>query len=161
MYLDDIINAPFQNQDSTIRERQRDRQRSKVYAAEMATHSWPKKEERMSLEECEQFVLEVWSHPLVSTGLAKRRTSRPPCLTDGRSRRRAASFGGRVALPRLHRCKWVILHELAHELSVFPESHGPEFCGIYLRLVLRHLGFDVYVALSKQMIARNVRVCRY
>jgi len=65
---------------------------------------------------------------------------RLPNLHDGRGHRRAASYGGCIALPKWARQDVVVLHELAHELTPGAIPHGPEFVYVYINLLHAVLG---------------------
>lgn len=110
-----------------------DFQRSKVYLWERECELTFDDDEAMTLAECVAFVREVWT--------AAGRQDPPPKVKDGRGRRRAASFGGAVALPRWARHAGVVLHELAHEMCP-GEKHGPVFVRVYIDLAVRHMGED-------------------
>lgn len=56
-------------------------------------------------------------------------------VRDGRRRRRAASFGSMIKMPRWSRCEKYVLHEIAHSVTAHREHHGPEFCRNMIRLV--------------------------
>jgi putative metallohydrolase (TIGR04338 family) len=115
----------------------------------------------MELDEIAELVCEIAAHPLV-----KRRAGkywRTPIVADGRGRRRAGSYGGEVTFPRHTRKRWVVLHEMAHEIETerggrVNASHGPEFCGTYLFLVELFIGFAAREQLGKEMRARRVKV---
>lgn len=144
----------------------RDSQRSKVYASEKAVfpivNEWHGALTRpvglLSLQECEAYVAKVWSHAWVANFPTKGRSSTPPTVRDGRGTRRAYSYGGEIGLPRWARKEWVILHELAHELTADKfAAHGPEFVACYLRLVETFLGFEQRQKLGAEFLKRRVK----
>lgn len=110
-----------------------DFQRSRVYRWERECELTFDDDEAMTLAECVAFVREVWE--------AEGRQGPPPKVKDGRGRRRAASFGGAIALPRWARHAGVVLHELAHEMCP-GDKHGPVFVRTYIDLAVRHMGED-------------------
>ena len=145
---------------STWRDRKptklRDQQRSKVYAAKRA--AFPDRNPDMTLAQVESYVAEVWRSDLVAKILGPmRERQREPDVSDGRGRRSAASFGGRIAIPRWGRTKSVILHELAHELTWERPAHGPKFCENFLALVERFMGYEARDRLGAEMLKRRVK----
>ena len=137
--------------------RPRDNQRGKVYKAENTVFD---PGEKMTLEEVEQFVHEVWNFkPLRMKKNGFVTPYNKPRVSDGRRRRSGASFGGRIALPKFARNKWYILHELAHEITFRDlAGHGPEFCGNYLWLVESILGFESREKLGAAFRAHRVKI---
>jgi putative metallohydrolase (TIGR04338 family) len=112
----------------------------------------------LSLEECEAYVAKVWSRVWDAGFPTKGRSSTPPTVKDGRGTRCAYSYGGEIGLPRWARKEWVILHELAHELTANKfAAHGPEFVACYLRLVEIFLGFEQRQKLGAEFLKRNVK----
>lgn len=54
------------------------------------------------------------------------------------------SAGPRIELARHHRCKLILLHELAHWLSGRDKIiHGPAFSERYFELVEKYIGFNM------------------
>ena len=139
--------------------RPRDTQRSKVYAAEGAAFGRAKEE--LTLDECRAFIAEVWRSETAKQlrhGTGRQWRVYPPRLADGRGCRSASAGNGEVTLPRWARSKWVILHELSHEITEGRRAaHGPEFCRSDLRLVERFIGFEARERLGAKMRKRGVR----
>ncbi len=138
------------------RQRPRDSQRSRVYAAEKAAFSeWAA---RLTLEQCEAYVAKVWARVWDADFPTSNRGSQPPTVKDGRGTRRALSYGGTIGLPRWARKEWVILHELAHELTARKfAGHGPEYVACYLQLVEIFLGFEQREKLGAEFLKRRVK----
>ena len=131
----------------------RDSQRSRVYAWERSIpglHQW---RGTMSLEESDALVRRVWRKERGRYGLAKHPV---PTVRAGRG---GGSGGyGNISLGRWARQPVVVLHELAHCLTLpkrqfFREGfgaerrraeagHGPRFVGVAIGLYCRHLGCD-------------------
>jgi putative metallohydrolase (TIGR04338 family) len=145
--------------------RERDSQRSKVYAAEQRIHL---DSPCVALSELREWINDTvvtsrWFHSRWPLGGVIR-------LKDGRGRRRACAYpiftnyhlnsnysqpspkGGVIKLPRWSRTRIIALHELAHIIIRwhFPykvAAHGKEFCGVYLQLVKRWMGQEYYLQL--------------
>lgn len=146
-----IMDTPAQRRRTTTR----DQQRSRVYAAENAAFD-KSKSEGMTVEQVERFVEEVWNSRTVER-MRRSIWTRAPRVHDGRGHRRAVSYGGMIAIPLWARSRWVVLHELAHELTTQEPAHGPHFVANYLTLVERFLGFEARERLGAEMRKRNVK----
>jgi hypothetical protein len=123
-----------------------DPQQQRVYAAEavLATHA----RRFTSLDEARAFVAAVFDDddlwdvadavddPHVEL---EHRLRRWDAVTDGRRIRLSPTSGMDAA---------TVLHEVAHVLTMGDE-HGPVFCGTYLWLVRRWMGFHAYVDLRR------------
>lgn len=105
--------------------------------------------ESMSLEECEALVWKVWVKERGRYGLPK--TNAPVVQAASGGRRNAKGSINRVVLPRWARNPWVVLHEVAHGLTMFEPGtrnyvrggwHGPRFVGCLIGLAARHLAAD-------------------
>ena len=117
----------------------RDFQRSRVYAWERAACGDALWSGTMTVQECEEMVRRVWQTERGRYGLARRP---PPQVVAGRGARGSVR---RIALGHWARNPWVVLHELAHGLCdrVEPRgAHGPRFVGILIGLLCRHLSRD-------------------
>jgi hypothetical protein len=127
--------------------RQRDNQRSKVYAWErkvVATLGGEDiyKPDFQTLQECEDFAGPIWTKERGRLGLA--RVVAPTIDRPSWGQRRAmAHHSHKITLPRWARSRWVILHELAHRLTPSDEAHGPRFVGVLMGLAARWLSYDV------------------
>lgn len=137
----------------------RDGQRSKVYAAEDAAFD-KAKSEGMTVEEVEAFVAWLWRSYAARKAMIRNgpsRAWRQPRVADGRGCRRASAGGGVVTIPRWARSRWVVCHEVAHEIVIRGPWHGPEFCRTYLELIEEALGFEARERLGLEMRKRNVK----
>lgn len=124
--------------------RERDSQRSKVYAAEGEALG-RLKTDYTSVAECQAYLDKV-----TSSAWFKRHYGTGYSITvqSGAGYRRATSYGGkrgRIQLPRWARKRWVIIHEVAHNVTKAKHgesiaAHGWQFAGIYLTLVTHYLG---------------------
>jgi hypothetical protein len=112
-----------------VRRRERDTQRSKVYAWERSEFGWDK--EVMSLEQCQALARSI--RPGVWAG-------------DGCGRRAACAVPQEnvIKLPKWARTKWVVLHEVAHLIAWDGRraAHGREFMAEYLDLLATHYKRD-------------------
>jgi putative metallohydrolase (TIGR04338 family) len=63
-----------------------------------------------------------------------------------------------LSIVRALRCELFVLHELAHALAF--DSHGPEFCSTYLKLVRRFMGREVFENLRFNFQANGVKYRR-
>lgn len=120
----------------------RDFQRSAVYAWERAAarrFGFEMYAEIMSLDEIEAFMKRVWPKERGRYGLARHR--RPDLRRVHWGQRKALSHSGAISLPKWARNPWVILHEMAHELTK-GDAHGPRFVGVLVGLASRWMGLD-------------------
>jgi hypothetical protein len=120
--------------------RQRDNQRSRVYAWEAGYRSrWGQQFD--TLDQAAQWLTPIWRAERGRVGLAKQRA--PNVERPHRGQRSALAHDDhRITLPRWARRQWVILHEAAHQLTPLDEPHGPRFVGVLMGLLCRHLDFD-------------------
>lgn len=131
---------------------QRDSQRKRLYDAERSVYTM---EQTIPNDMLQIFVDEVMDKRAILSRWGRRHLVV-----------RLARGGGRVwdGLPYIDlgvvaRCEWVILHEIAHQLT--PETyadHGPEFAGIYLFLVKTVLGPTEATRLREAMRVHKVRI---
>lgn len=149
----------------------RDTQRSKVYKAEKeAFRDHAKASERLeTVEDMEKYVKYVF-------GLKRVRDAFPnampvgdsvfcgwrlPNVRDGRGRRCAGGDVRGITMPVWSRSKWIVLHELAHTISLRIHrgiaAHGWEYCATYLLLVRYALGVEAHDLLKEQFKAHRVR----
>lgn len=142
----------------------RDNQRSKVYTAENAAfRGHPEANEPLpTVEDIERFVRHVWDLKRVQGAFPKAVVQwRQPVVKDGRRRRRACGARGFISMPRRLRVKWIVLHELAHTISLRDNchiaAHGWEFSNTYLTLVRLVLGVEAHDLLKAQFKAHRVR----
>lgn len=106
--------------------------------------------DRLSLEECEKLIAKIWKHYKVA-GCWGCSHSRPPKVKDGRRTRIARGGLYAINLPRWSRTRVVVLHEIAHAITEHTHyhecgkfrhqcyaGHGPEFCRVFLKLLVRY-----------------------
>lgn len=154
--------------------RERDSQRSKVYAAEATVFGRPgpahlggKGPDFKTLEECHSYLRGVRK-----SAWFQRRWPGLPCieLRPGKGARRAFARGNdySITLPLWTRQRWVLLHELAHllghkevlthkEACAIPAGHGWQFCASYLELVYHELGEEAGDKLKAEFKRRGVK----
>jgi hypothetical protein len=81
----------------------------------------------------------------------------PPRLRHRRATRATLATGSRLAIEAPDTLpSWVLLHETAHALGdpgdgAPHDGHGPDFLGIYVKLLVRHARLD------QDMLARSLR----
>jgi putative metallohydrolase (TIGR04338 family) len=130
--------------------RPRDSQRKKVYTAERAAFIVLYQPlDDNSIEGVRRYVKQVIESKRWAT-LALRYDYPSSNITmvavkDGRGRRRACGGTWHVSLPVYFRSKPIILHELAHTLTIHQQElpiHGWLFCRAYLDLVSTFIGAD-------------------
>lgn len=105
---------------------------SSIYDAEFAT-----------LDECVAYAEPIWRKERGRVGLANRQV--PSIERQAWGQRRAMAHADhRITLPRWARSRWVILHELAHQLNAKHRgaAHGARFVGILIGLIARWLDCD-------------------
>jgi len=132
--------------------REKDTQRSALYAWERALIGMPDRTREMTLDECAALVARVWSE--------YRPGDEPPRITDGRGARIARGARYSLKLPRWARRPGTVLHETAH--SLMPRdgeaAHGPEFATLLLDLLTRYVGIDRAAARKAGIEQRPRRV---
>jgi putative metallohydrolase (TIGR04338 family) len=143
--------------------RPRDTQRKRVYTAEHVLERF--KKPLPTVADVERFVAKVHDAHTVKTNY----TNGVALMThvkDGRGCRSARSRGGVIVIPLWARNDWVVLHELAHELTSrsiayrgmgLRAAHGWQFCSTYLDLVLWFMGREAHDALKASFKAHRVR----
>lgn len=143
----------------------RDNQRKKVYEAEKCFDALHISKPLASLQDIEGFLRFVYTSDWFQAHFPRVKQF---VVKDGRGRSSACGWGytyndrGVIAMgaamkvPRSLRRDWVVLHELAHGIQ--PQAtawHGPEFCGIYVRLVQQFMGDE-----AAKVLLRNFHVQR-
>jgi hypothetical protein len=145
--------------------RQRDSQRSKVYAAERVAFGTSFHQEALTWDETNAFILKVQdsAHWKKLTGS---NSHRPIRVKSGKSNWSATASYATLTLPKWARNKGVILHELAHtaharyegDYTVRQEAaHGWRFCSIYIGLVQHFIGKDAADNLKAAFKAGKVK----
>jgi putative metallohydrolase (TIGR04338 family) len=146
--------------------RVRDTQRSKVYEAERAAFRdhVEANEGLREVADIKAFVRHVFSLKRVQDAFPRAVTewrSGAPNVHDGRGRRRACGGINFISMPLWSRCKWIVLHELAHTISFRTQyhiaAHGWEYAATYLTLVRCVLGVEAHDLLKAQFKAHRVR----
>ena len=145
--------------------RARDTQRKKVYAAaDIAFKSFGGKpvERVETMDEITKFVSLVWTNPKIESKYSVAVHGRFPTIGDGRGRVRASGGWDGIKIPRWCRFKWLIVHELAHTVTVRTYGndhawHGWEFCAVYLDIVRATFGAAAHEALKSSFKKHRVR----
>lgn len=159
---------PFEKEETV---RQRDSQRSKVYAAETATHGWRTPKTAKTIEECSAYAHKVLADAVVRRHYPLAKSMSTSLVVVG-GRRRGGSYmptyfdwsTGYTSKPTISlgvaaRSEWVILHEIAHAIVGHDHAwHGPEWVECYLFLVRRFLGVELHDLLKANLVERGVRV---
>lgn len=139
--------------------RERDSQRSKVYAAERASIQGMGRR-GMTIEECQEYVNRVthtkWFVGRWGTGWRVK-------VKHGRNG--GTAYGGSwgyMTLGVWARCEPVILHELAHHIVTdtygeYVAWHGWQFAETFLALVKHHMGAEAADALKAAYKEHNVK----
>lgn len=149
----------------------RDTQRAKVYKAEgEAFKGHTKANERLeTVADIEKYVEYVFGLKRVRDAFPKAMPVenglfcgwKLPTVGDGRARRRAGGNVAGIHMPKWARSKWVVLHELAHTISLRTyrgiAGHGWEYCSVYLSLVRYALGVEAHDLLKAQFKAHRVK----
>lgn len=142
--------------------RERDSQRSKVYAAERAWRA--DTDDQLDLAGVRAYVRDVRErgyqqrHLVVGSAWARN----PIAVGDGRGRSRGGADDDGIYMPRNARRETVILHELAHVIQIRtngwgPAAHGWQFAAIMLDLVADRMGPDAESRLRAEYRAHRVR----
>lgn len=150
---------------------QRDSQRSKVYAAESATHGWRTSKTAKTIEECSAYAHKVLADAVVRRHYPLAKSMSASLVVVGGRRRGgwympthfdwSTGYTSRptITLGVAARSEWVILHEIAHAIVGHDHAwHGPEWVQCYLFLVRRFLGVELHDRLKANLIERGVRV---
>lgn len=142
----------------------RDTQRKKVYQAEGAAFAKDSEAnvELSTVADIEKFVNHVFSMKRVQKAFPRAFGNwDTPSVGDGRARRRAGGNVYGIHMPKWSRCKWIVLHELAHTISLRVDSriafHGWEYCETYLLLVRYVLGLESYNRLKDSFKSHRIK----
>lgn len=136
-----------------------DPQKGKVYAAEVAAFCRGDEVtvDLPEMADLERFVWKVEHDRWFRRTFPGRTGFR---VKDGRGLSRHVANAGRrtIRVSRKGRAKWVVLHELAHCLTPpGAQDHGPEYVGIYLKLVRHFLGREAWRSLYRACKERKVK----
>lgn len=149
--------------------RERDTQRSKVYAWEQ---QFDASCEINQHADGPAEIVRITTPPMMTLAEIKKlvtKVARDYGLThikvgvgDGRARRRACYSPStrQIKMPRWSRKRWIVLHELAHWIEYVMQPgrcawHGREFVGIYMELLRR---YDARDLAEMQASARAARL---
>lgn len=150
---------------SLFRLRERDTQRSRVYACDKIIRPFSR-EPLDTVEQMEAYVSEVWSNYWLAKhypAMHARMYDGPPKVHDGRGRSRRAGGNYRgVWMPRWARYETLLLHELAHTITqrvygTHVAAHGWQYCSVYLTLMLHMRGREAHDALKAAFKLHRVR----
>jgi putative metallohydrolase (TIGR04338 family) len=133
--------------------RERDMQKSRLYAAEQAAAVSVGMSPRTRTIPNDQ--LQSWVDKVMARKAIATRWRQPIRVV---LKRGGSAYGGygAISLPLFARNEWVMLHEIAHCLNSTGASHGREFAGILVFLVDTVIGKDAGEALRREFRARNV-----
>ena len=160
--------------------RDRDTQRSRVYAAERSAWRWldTPSSELLTIEQCQALVDKVLASKWLASqddmkmqvSLVRRLGGVVVFAGTGNNAtvedRWGTSYGWyhrkmdtpSISLNRQGRQKSIVLHELAHILQPSGSAgHGWQFCSIYLRLVRHFIGNEAHDRLKAEFKACKVR----
>ena len=132
--------------------RDRDTQRSRLYAAEEATglNPW---QQTIPNADLQTWVDDVLDRRAIRSRWGVRQVRVE--LTHGRG---AHAWGsGVIRASRAGRNEYVLLHEIAHTLTHGETAHGPEFAGVLLFLVKTVMGREAHATLLASMRKHKVR----
>ena len=123
--------------------------------------------DELELGECQQYINKILASKFVREKYL-RSDIREIFVTDGRGRRNAgAGYGFAkgsiqpvIKLPRSMRCRWVILHELAHHFARLSQGHKSKFATVYLDLVREFLGEESYQKLLTQFAICKIKIIK-
>lgn len=138
----------------------RDTQRKRLYAADDVLGKFSDRYE--TVEQIEAFLNRIWKSERFKAAYPNAVWQGPPRIKDGRGTRIARGGYQVVSFPLWSRNTGVILHEVAHTVSVRVHGHriawhGWEFCEVYLKLVLYFMGREAHDAFKASMKQQRVR----
>lgn len=139
---------------------ERDCQRSKLYKAERVLS--PLSIRLETVQDMETFIKRVLQKAPIQARYA-RETRMAIAVGDGRGRSRTAGGDGDgITVPRSGRTQWIVLHEVAHTLTIrrygaHIAGHGWQFAAIYLDLIRFGLGTEAHRMLKESFKAHKVR----
>lgn len=133
----------------------RDSYRQRVYDAERKVF-----DNRPTVKWTTVSEIQAYTDKLIGSAWWQRRWSGKAWYVEirpGKGHRRAVSYGGYIQLPKWARKEWVLLHELAHEVTRWQGSpHGWQFLQCYIALVEHKMGKEAAVALKDELSAKRV-----
>lgn len=140
---------------------ERDTQRARVYAADdvLEKHAKP----LPKVEDMERYVKWVWSSKRLRASYPKAFRYLTPKVRDGRghSRNATGDFHA-IDMPRWSRKSNVVLHELAHVITIrefgsWTAGHGWQYCSVFLRMTLLFMGREAHDDLKASFKQHRVR----
>ncbi|UTU07890.1 hypothetical protein CcrC1_gp204 [Caulobacter phage C1] len=139
---------------------ERDSQRSKLYKAERVLE--PMSSRLETVQEMDTFIRKVLQKAPIQARYASE-ARRSIEVGDGRGRSRTAG-GDRdgIAVPRAGRTQWIVLHEVAHTLTMrrygtHIAAHGWQYAAVYLDLIRFGMGAEAHRTLKESFKAHKVR----
>ena len=123
--------------------------------------------ERLTNIQCRRFIRKICqevkiTEPRIALGTNRRHV--PVATEDEREKlkfKRDTAFGQAelIFLPRWAKTKQTICHEMAHVITDqkgMMDGHGPNFCGVYLHLVKKFVGLELYKQLEDSFKSHKV-----
>ena len=154
----------------------RDSQRAKLYRAQQDCSLWMQLATKhpLSLDDCQRLVNQItrsrwWGaqvdklHELLQSWGHNGIYERHPQLVvtaggPGQKHAHARAYGNVIALPRHQRSLPIVLHELSHFLCPrFLPSHGRMYCKLYLAMVKRWDGDNLWRMLKDSFVRNRVK----
>ena len=143
-------------------ERERDNQRSKVYAAERILDTRTFLEEIPDFKDCEKLI-----NKITKSRYVQNKYPRVPEKVDVIAKRSggwsfANSSRNYIKLSKYGQRNWIVIHEVAHIVSkrtygIHIAGHGWQFAKVYLDLVRHFMGKDAHAALKESFKSHRVR----
>lgn len=128
----------------------RDFQKARLYGAERDTFAWG--------QTIADDDLQMWLEKNVLSRAWFRKRWGNRYITVKRTHGGGRGGGGIIRLGRDARNEWVMLHELAHNLT--HDGHGPAFAAVYVKLIHHVMGADAAKRLKAAYRVRKVKVSR-
>jgi putative metallohydrolase (TIGR04338 family) len=146
-----------------VREEERDQQRKRLYAAEKVLQGTTKR--FANVGEMEAYVLRVSRYKVLQNRFGEH-FLRNVAVKDGRGRSRAGGWAGGwaggITMPLWSREELIVLHELAHTITMRlcgsgVAGHGWQYANVYLQLVKTVLGQEKHDILKASFKKHKVR----